>query len=76
MLLRNLTAGPGNGLCNGTQHIILKRYKNVIEVGVASGVNKGKCVLIPRITIAPSDRSTIHIEKMTVSNQAMHCYVN
>ena len=26
-----------------------------MEVEIASGVNKGKCVLIPRITIAPLD---------------------
>ena len=26
-----------------------------MEVQIASGVNRGKCVLIPRITIAPSD---------------------
>ena len=55
ILLRNLRAGPGNGLRNGTQLIILKLGKNVLEVEIASGVNKGKCVLIPRITIAPSD---------------------
>ena len=29
--------------------------EKVIEVEIASGVNKGNCVLIPRITIAPSD---------------------
>ena len=27
----------------------------VIEAQIASGVNKGKCVLIPRITLIPSD---------------------
>ena len=35
--------------------IILKLGKKVLEVEIASGVNKGKTVLIPRITIAPSD---------------------
>ena len=29
--------------------------EKVLEVEVAKGVNRGKCVLIPRITIAPSD---------------------
>ena len=29
--------------------------EKVLEVEIASGVNKGKCVLLPRITIAPSD---------------------
>ena len=55
ILLRNLCAGPGNGLRNGTRLIILKLGEKVIEAEIASGVNKGKCVLIPRITIAPSD---------------------
>ena len=55
MLLRNLRAGPGTGLRNGTRMIILHLGQRVIEVEIASGVNKGKHVLIPRITIAPSD---------------------
>ena len=55
MLLGNLRAGPGNGLRNGTRLIILQLGERVLEVEIASGVNKGKCVLIPRITIAPSD---------------------
>ena len=55
ILLRNLRAGPGNGLQNGTCLIILKLEGKVLEVEIASGVNKGKCVLIPRIIIAPSD---------------------
>ena len=55
MLLRNLRAGPGHGLCNGTQLIILKVGERVLEVEITSGVNKGKSMLIPRITIAPSD---------------------
>ena len=55
MLLRNLRAGPGHGFRNGTHLIILKLGERVLEVEIASGVNKGKSVLIPRITIAPSD---------------------
>ena len=55
ILLRNLRAGPGNGLRNGTRLIILKHGTKVLEVEIASGVNKGKHVLIPWITIAPSD---------------------
>ena len=55
ILLRNLRAGPGNGLHNGTRLIILKLGERVLQVEVAIGVNKGKSVLIPRITIAPSD---------------------
>ena len=55
MLLRNLRAGPGNGLCNGTQMIVVHLGHCVIEAKIASGVNTGKCVLIPRITLIPSD---------------------
>ena len=55
ILLRNLRAGPGYGLHNGTWLIILKLGVKVLEVQIASGVNKGKYVLIPRIPIAPSD---------------------
>ena len=35
--------------------IVLNLGEKVLEVEIATGVNKGKCVLIPRITIAPSD---------------------
>ena len=55
MLLQNLRSGPGNGLWNGTRLIILQLGKRVIEAEIASSVNKGKSVLIPHITIAPSD---------------------
>ena len=55
ILLRNLRGGPGGGLRNGTRLIVLHLGEKVLEVEVANGVNRGKCVLIPRITIAPSD---------------------
>ena len=55
MLLRNLRAGPGNGLHNGTRMIVIRLGHCVIEAEIASGVNKGKCVLIPRITLIPSE---------------------
>ena len=55
MLLRNLHAGPGNGLCNGTRMIVVKLGHRVIEAQIASGVNKGKCVLIPDRTLIPLD---------------------
>ena len=55
MLLRNLRAGPGNGLRNGTWLIVLKVGVKVFEAEIATGVNKGKCVVIPRITFSPLD---------------------
>ena len=55
MLLWNLSAGPGYGLCNGTRMIVLTLGQRVAEVEMSSGVNRGNCILIPHITIAPSD---------------------
>ena len=55
MLLHNLRAGPGCGLCNGTRMIVLTLGQRVVEVEISSGVNGGNCILIPHITIAPSD---------------------
>ena len=55
MLLRNLRGGPGYGLRNGTWLIVLTLGVKVSEAEIASGVNKGKCVVIPQITLAPSD---------------------
>ena len=55
MLLQNLRAGPGYGLCNGTRMIVLTLGQRVVEVEISSGVNRGNCILISRISIAPSD---------------------
>ena len=55
ILLHNLQAGPGNGLHNGTRMIVINLGHHVIECEIASGVNKGKCVLLPCITLIPSD---------------------
>ena len=77
ILLRNLRESPGGGLRNGTWLIVLNLGEKVIEVEIASGINKGKCVLIPRIMIAPSDtETTIYIKKKTVSSETMLCNVN
>ena len=46
---------PGYGLHNGTRMIVLTLGQRVIEVEMSSGVNRGKHILIPHITIAPSD---------------------
>ena len=45
----------GYGLRNGTHLILLKLGSRVLEAEIATGVNRGKIVLIPRITMAPSD---------------------
>ena len=63
MLLRNLHAGPGNGVRNGTHLVILKLRQKVLEVEIANGVNKGNCLLLPRITLQPSDTELLFILK-------------
>ena len=56
MLLQNLRAGPGYGLHKGTRMIFLiLSQRVVVEVEISSGVNRGNCILILHITIAPSD---------------------
>ena len=35
--------------------IVLTLGQRVVEVEISSGVNRGNCILIPHITIAPSD---------------------
>ena len=52
--LRNLRGGPAGELRNGTWLIVSNLGEKVLQVEIASGVNKEKCVLLPRITIAPS----------------------
>ena len=54
ILLCNLRAGHGYGLCNGTRMIVLTLHQRVVEVEISSGVNRGNRILIPHITIAPS----------------------
>ena len=55
ILLHNLHVGPGNSLHNGTRMVILHLGDHIIEAEIASSVNKGKSVLIPCITLIPSD---------------------
>jgi hypothetical protein len=54
MLLRNLN--PMEGLCNGTR-LIMKEVINgrLLKAVIANGDKAGRVVLIPRITLQPSD---------------------
>ena len=73
-LLCNLRVGHGNGLRNGTCLIIWHLGGKVIEVEIASGVNKGKTVLIPRITIAPSDTECLsYVDDSFWLGHALQC---
>ena len=78
MLLRNLRAGPGYGLRNGTRMIVVTLGQRVIEVEITSGVKqKGNCILIPRITIAPSDTELpFTLKRRHVPTSSMLCNVN
>jgi hypothetical protein len=53
MLLRNLDVHQG--LCNGIWLIVRRLLNHTIDCEVATGSNKGSRVLIPRITLTPSD---------------------
>ncbi len=53
MLLRNLDVHQG--LCNGVRLIVRRLQNHTIDCEVATGSNKGNRVLIPRITLTPSD---------------------
>ncbi len=51
ILLRNMPSG----LANGTQFIVVKLMQHIIDVKIATGSDKGKCVFIPRLSITLSD---------------------
>ncbi|XP_015969322.1 uncharacterized protein LOC107492779 [Arachis duranensis] len=53
MLLRNLN--QGSGLCNGTRLKITQLEKWFIEGEILTGSSVGEKVLIPRITLSPSE---------------------
>ncbi|XP_019164611.1 PREDICTED: uncharacterized protein LOC109160822 [Ipomoea nil] len=53
MLLRNLDHSMG--LCNGTRLIVTQLGNHVIEGKIIAGNNAGTKVLIPRLSLTPSD---------------------
>ncbi|CAF1196420.1 unnamed protein product [Didymodactylos carnosus] len=53
MLLRNLDVHQG--LCNGSRLIVKQLHNHTIDCEVATGSNKGNRVLIPRVSLTPSD---------------------
>ena len=57
MLLRNLKPGAGHGLSNGTRMVVKQLGRNIIEIEILTGSGAGQRVMIPRITLAPSEMS-------------------
>ncbi|XP_028801522.1 uncharacterized protein LOC114756750 [Neltuma alba] len=55
MLMRNINKSIG--LCNGTRLIVTRLEKHVIGAEIITGSNTGMHVLIPRLTITPSETS-------------------
>ncbi|KAL3620271.1 hypothetical protein CASFOL_035183 [Castilleja foliolosa] len=53
MLLRN--TDPSNGLCNGTRLLITRLGSYVLECKILTGHSAGEKVLIPRLSLTPSD---------------------
>jgi hypothetical protein len=54
MLLRNLDMPIG--LCNGARLILRTISRSVLEADISSGPNRGQRVLIPRISLSPSEQ--------------------
>jgi ATP-dependent DNA helicase PIF1 len=55
ILLRNLSAG----LANGTRMIVRRLGEHLVEAEVATGPKRGESVILPRLTITPSDNDTM-----------------
>ena len=53
MVLRNLDLGAG--VCNGTCTILINGTSRVLQARILTGDNAGDTVLIPRITLRPTD---------------------
>ncbi|CAH9108706.1 unnamed protein product [Cuscuta epithymum] len=53
MLMRNLD--QSSGVCNGTRLIITRLGKSALEAKVITGKSIGQKVLIPRLSLVPSD---------------------
>ena len=53
MLMRNLN--PSLGLCNGTRLICQSFSPHLIQAEIITGVHRNQTVLIPRISLIPSD---------------------
>jgi len=66
ILLRNMPSG----LANGTRLIVVKLMQHIINAEIATGLDKGKRVFIPRLSITPSDTKrmpfTLHRQQFSL----------
>ena len=69
MLLRNFD--QQNGHCNGSRYLINQILPHLFVATSIVGVNAGRTLLIPRITLSPSD---IHSVTSTVSGETLLCH--
>lgn len=53
MMLRNLN--QAQGLCNGTRMMVTRLGERILETEIMTGSDVGERVLIPRITLSPTD---------------------
>ncbi|UYV66735.1 hypothetical protein LAZ67_4002720 [Cordylochernes scorpioides] len=61
MLLRNVN--PKQGLCNGTCMVIQRMRSHVLEVQIMTGTKVGHTVLVPKISLTPSNTNLPFILK-------------
>ena len=53
IIMRNLA--PDQGVCNGTRAVVEELGNRVLKARILGGSNHGNIILVPRITVAPSD---------------------
>lgn len=46
---------PDQGVCNGTRAVVEELGSRVLKARILGGSNHGNIILVPRITVAPSD---------------------
>ena len=69
ILLRNLRGGPGGGLRNGMRLIVLNLGEKVMEVEIASGINKSICKYVGYV-------ANISLGSLTSLNAIVMCYTS
>jgi len=72
MLLRNIDHSVG--LCNGTRMVITKLENHVLEANVLSGSSAGHKILIPTMSLTPSDlRLPFKFQRRQIPSNRLLC---